>query len=83
MLRFVPRPTRDDDARRVHGTDERASVDGFKGSLCTTRLVLQLFGEHAEDGGANHAASTTGVLGLLQRWRRNALAPAARRMVQA
>jgi hypothetical protein len=42
-LRFLPlAQSRATDLRRMHGTDERASVDYFRGALCTTRRVMQL-----------------------------------------
>ena len=47
------------DVGRIHGTDERAALVHFHRAMCTTRRVLQLFGDGsgtASDGaGARHS----------------------------
>ena len=53
MLRFVPYAVNRtaQDLGRVHGTDERVSVDSFRQALCTYSRLLRLFG--SVDGGSS------------------------------
>jgi acetylornithine deacetylase/succinyl-diaminopimelate desuccinylase-like protein len=53
-MRFMPLgQSAATDVTRIHSTDERTSVDYYRGQLCTTRRVLQLLGAL---GGAGQGA---------------------------
>jgi hypothetical protein len=67
-LRFLPlAQARATDMKRIHGTDERAGVEHFRGALCTARRVMQLFagpeGASAEAAGARGAGGAAAAPG--------------------
>jgi carboxypeptidase PM20D1 len=58
VLRFVPTLETQDDVKRVHGTNERQSVQGFTSMLCFYRRALQVFaGGGGGDRGGGLAVS--------------------------
>lgn len=44
-MRHLPTSSSMSDIKRVHGTDERSSVEDFRKALCVYRMGLQLFGD--------------------------------------
>lgn len=46
-LRHSPYVKRMEDLKRVHGVDERMSIDNFKRAICMYRTAFQRFGEFA------------------------------------